>query len=108
VQFYNNQPCEIGSGGFNDSLTKWAAALQASTSAVKPRLYVGAPAWSPAGASAYANIGSPKGMQSIAKQSHDSNPVNFGGVMFWDGPEGMLNVEGGKDIIAWAKSGLTS
>jgi hypothetical protein len=28
------------------------------------------------------------------------------GVMFWDGPEGMLNQDGGKDIIAWAKTGL--
>jgi chitinase len=33
--------------------------------------------------------------------------ANFGGVMFWDGPEGMLNEAGGKDIIAWAKTGLT-
>ncbi len=26
----------------------------------------------------------------------------------YSGPEGHLNVEGGKDIIAWGKDGLTS
>jgi hypothetical protein len=32
---------------------------------------------------------------------------NLWGVMFWDGPEEMSNVEGGKDNIAWVKEGLT-
>lgn len=45
-------------------------------------------------------------MQTVASQVEEMGLDNFGGVMFWDGPEGMLNVEGGKDIIAWAKEGL--
>jgi hypothetical protein len=34
--------------------------------------------------------------------------MNFGGVTSRDGSEGMLNEADGKDIIAWAKLGLTS
>jgi len=67
---------------------------------------LGAPAWSAAGPSAYAHIGSPEGMQGVAKQVQDLGLTNFGGVLFWDGPEAELNVEEGKDIISWAKMGL--
>jgi chitinase len=106
VQFYNNAPCEVGSTGFNASLQQWSTALEASPLVPKPRLYMGAPAWSLAGPSAYARIGSPKGMQAIAAQTEALGLSNFGGVMFWDGSEGLMNVEDGKDIISWAKSGL--
>jgi hypothetical protein len=68
--------------------------LEAPSSARKPRLYIGAPAFSAAGVIAYEKIRS-------------MGLLNLRGVMFWDGPEGMLNVEGEKDIIAWAKEGLT-
>lgn len=108
VQFYNNPECEINSSGFNDSINTWSTALEASTLAAKPRLYIGAPAFSEAGSTAYAKIGSPEGMEAVAKDARGLSLSNFGGIMFWDGPEGMLNVEGGKDIIAWAKEGLTS
>jgi len=73
---------------------------------VKPRFYVGAPAFSVAGVSAYATLGGPEGIKGVATTVAALNLPNFGGFMFWDGPEGMLNVEGGKDIIAWAKAGL--
>lgn len=74
--------------------------------AVKPRLYIGAPAFAEAGPSAYANIGSPAGMGEVAQSVRDKMTPNFGGVMLWDGPEGMANREGGLDIITWAKQGL--
>jgi chitinase len=45
-------------------------------------------------------------MEAVAKNAKGLGLENFGGVMFWDGPEGMLNQDGGKDIIAWAKMGL--
>jgi chitinase len=108
VQFYNNPPCEIGSAGFDASIKQWSAALEASTLVSKPRLYVGAPAFSEAGVSAYAHIGNAEGMMGIANSVEKMGLNNFGGVMFWDGPEGMLNLEGGKDIISWAKEGLHS
>jgi len=108
VQFYNNPPCEIGSTGFAASVDQWSTALEASTLAVKPRLYIGAPAFSAAGPSAYANIGSAEGMEGVAAGVVDMSLPNMGGIMFWDGPEGRANVEGGLDIIAWAKEGLES
>jgi chitinase len=56
--------------------------------------------------SAYAHIGTPEGMMGIARSVENMGLNNFGGIMFWDGPEGMLNLEGGQDIISWAKEGL--
>lgn len=100
VQFYNNQPCEIGSRGFEASVKQWSTALKKSTLAVKPRLYVGAPAFSAAGSTAYANIGNAEGMEKVAAEVKGLGLSNFGGVMFWDGSEGLLNVKGGTDIIA--------
>lgn len=47
-------------------------------------------------------------MQPVAHSVKSLGLANFGGVMFWDGPEGMANVEGGKDIISWAKAGLVA
>jgi chitinase len=108
VQFYNNGPCEIGSTNFHDSIHQWSAALDASTLSPKPRLYVGAPAWSAAGPTAYTHIGSPMGMRGIAADVKGLGVANLGGVMFWDGPEAMLNLEAGKDILGWTKEGLVS
>lgn len=107
VQFYNNPACEIGSVNFTTSLKQWSMALEESTLSPKPRLYLGAPAWGAAGPGAYSHIGSPEGMQGIAKYVEDMQLANFGGVMFWDGPEARINTEGGKDILSWTKTGLT-
>lgn len=74
----------------------------------KTSLLSGAPAWSEAGPGAYQGIGGPQGMMGIAKGLEAMNLPNFGGVMFWDRSEGVANVQGGKDIIAWAKTGLTA
>lgn len=83
VQFYNNPWCQIGSpqNGLTTSLTQWSNALLASTMAVKPRLYLGAPAFSAAGSTAYAAIGNAQGMQAIAKNFEDLGLSNAGGVM---------------------------
>jgi hypothetical protein len=45
-------------------------------------------------------------MQSIAKSVKDLDLENFGGIMYWDGPEAMRNTQGGKDILEWTKAGL--
>lgn len=106
VQFYNNKPCEIGSAGFVDSVELWSAALTKSSLSPQPKLYIGAPSWSLAGPSAYANIGSPKGMHGVAQQVKALGLPNLGGLMYWDGPESTLNFEDGKDIVAWGKDGI--
>ncbi|RDL39109.1 uncharacterized protein BP5553_03449 [Venustampulla echinocandica] len=107
VQFYNNPPCEIGSSGFAASVKQWDAALQKSSLSVKPRLYIGAPAWGAAGPGAYnGGIKSAKGIVAVLNHARRLGVKNFGGAMFWDGPQGEGNVEGGKSILAWAKDGL--
>jgi hypothetical protein len=75
-------------------------------SSSKARLYLRAPAWPGADKTTYADIGTAQGMEAVTKNAKSLGLGNFGGVMFWDGPEGMLNQDGGKDIIAWAKAGL--
>lgn len=96
---------------------------------MKPKLYIGAPGWAAAGASAYAGMGGPKGMGGVVEKVGRMEGVEVGGVMFWllilcffffslfvvrwcadcfdrDGPEGIVNVEGGKSILGWAKEAL--
>jgi chitinase len=102
VQFYNNLPCSIGTSGFAASLQGWSSTLSSS----KARLYLGAPAWPDADETTYKQIGTAHGMEAVAQNVVKMGLKNFGGVMFWDGSEGLQNVVDGKDIIAWAKSGL--
>jgi chitinase len=102
VQFYNNPPCSIGTLGFAASLQSWSSTLSPS----KARLYLGAPAWSGADETTYEKIGTASGMEAIVQKVAQMGLANFGGVMFWDGSEGLQNQVDGKDIIAWAKSGL--
>lgn len=99
VQFYNNPQCEIGSTGFDASLKQWSTALSLAPTSIKPQLYLGAPAFSQAGPTAYDAIGSAKGIVPVVKQVKGLGLSNFGGVMYWDGAEGMLNIEGGKSIM---------
>ncbi|RAL61297.1 hypothetical protein DID88_009433 [Monilinia fructigena] len=91
VQFYINPSCECTERGEKDRSLKW---------------FLGAPAWSAAGPTAYANIGSAEAMKAVARHVASEGFDNFGGVMFWAGPEGLANVGGGKSIVAWAKEGL--
>ncbi|PQE18286.1 hypothetical protein CJF32_00008006 [Rutstroemia sp. NJR-2017a WRK4] len=90
--------------GYETSLRQWASALEKGVG----KWYLGAPAWSQAGPTAYASIGGAKEMKKVVSDVVDQGFSNFGGVMFWAGPEAQANTEGGKDIIAWAKDGLTN
>ncbi|RDW62814.1 hypothetical protein BP5796_11116 [Coleophoma crateriformis] len=108
VQFYNNAGCEIGSSDFSTSVEGWSAHLQSSTLNPPPRLYIGAPSFPAAGSTAYSAIGSAGGMENIAKEVKSIGVSNLGGIMFWDGSEGLDNVQNGKTIIDYAKIGLTS
>jgi chitinase len=103
VQFYNNPPCSIGTLGFTTSLKGWSQTLMSS----RARLYVGTPAWPGADQTTYEKIGTAQGMEEVARNLKEMGLINFGGVMFWDGSEGVLNQEDGKDIMAWAKAGLS-
>lgn len=52
--------------------------------ATKPKLYLGVPAWSEAGSSAYGTIGGAKGMEGVVRGVERMGLGNFGGVMFWE------------------------
>ncbi|KAK4191227.1 glycoside hydrolase [Podospora australis] len=112
-EFFNNPACEIGSDGFYDSLLQWSRVLAdgivplRDSSAFRTRMYVGIPAWREAAPAAYNDLGGAKGARTLASQLKSVGGLsNIGGLMIWDGPEGLDNVREGLSIIAWAKSGL--
>jgi hypothetical protein len=90
VQFYNSPACEIDAPGFNASIISWTKNLNASTLSPKPRLYIGAPAWTDASPMAYKEIiGGPQGMKKVVSGVRELMAQNgvggwLGGVMFWD------------------------
>lgn len=75
TEFFNNPACEIGSDAFHDSLRPWTALLTSGvaplldSSAMRTRLYVGAPAWAAAAPSAYNSGfgGWPRGVIALAQ-----------------------------------------
>lgn len=101
VQFYNNPSCELSSSGFADSFAGWSDELFAANNNTK--LYIGVGASAAAG-SGYVD-GAGLGHQvSLARQLYTEN---LGGVMLWDGVEGLGNVdEYGNDYLVYAKGSL--
>ncbi|KAI9692142.1 MAG: Chitinase 1 [Bathelium mastoideum] len=105
VQFYNNPPCNLGTGGFLESFQAWSADLAGNTSTgAGPRLFIGAGAWSGAGSGYVAGsdlAGVLDGVKSL-------DVPNFGGMMFWDGTEGLANQDAtGEDFLDYAKQALS-
>ncbi|KAI4755026.1 glycoside hydrolase [Aureobasidium sp. EXF-3400] len=101
VQFYNNPSCELSSSGFAGSFAAWSDELFAANNQTK--LYIGVGASEKAG-SGYVD-GAGLGHQvNLARQLYTSN---LGGVMLWDGVEGLENVdEYGNDYLVYAKGSL--
>ncbi|KAL8692551.1 MAG: hypothetical protein Q9218_002444 [Villophora microphyllina] len=101
VQFYNNGDCNIGQPGFAASLKAWSQDLAAKGSG--PKLFVGAP-----GCTACAGSGYLPGdqMTNVIGSAKAAGLPNFGGVMLWDGPEGKMNADGGKDYLSVVKGAL--
>lgn len=101
VQFYNNPSCELSSAGFAGSFAGWSDELLAANNNTK--LYIGVGASAAAG-SGYVD-GAGLGHQvSLARQLYTEN---LGGVMLWDGVEGLGNVdEYGNDYLVYAKGSL--
>ena len=80
-----------------DSPRLWRASLRLSRS--KARLYLGVSAWPGADNAAYRNIGTAKVMEVVARYVKSMDLGNLGGVIFWDGPEGMLNENEGNHCM---------
>jgi len=100
VQFYNNGPCNVGQPGFTDSFKAWSSDLSAKGSG--PKLYIGAPGWAQGAGSGYVD---PSAMAGVVARVKDVS--NLGGVMLWDGPESMMNVNSGKDYTQVVKAALS-
>ncbi|KAL9008866.1 MAG: hypothetical protein Q9173_006049 [Seirophora scorigena] len=103
VQFYNNGDCNVGQPGFEASLTAWSRDLQSATGD-GPKLYIGAPGCSACAGSGYLGAGQMAGVLQKAKAAGLSN---LGGVMLWDGSEGMANREAaGKSYLSAVKGAM--
>jgi chitinase len=101
VQFYNNPSCELSSAGFADSIAAWSDELYTANNQTK--LYIGVGA-SEATGSGYVDGAGLGHKVSLARQLYTSN---LGGVMLWDGVEGLDNVdEYGNDYLVYAKGSL--
>lgn len=107
VQFYDNPSCELGSEGFQDSFAAWGELLASSTdtaaTAVSPRLFVGVGAWEGAG-SGYVEGAGLSSQISLVRELYVEN---LGGILLWDGSEGLQNVDQyGVDFLEYAKNAL--
>lgn len=106
VQFYNNGDCNVGRPGFEASLMAWSRDLQRPAGGGEggPRLYIGAPGCSACAGSGYLGAAQIAGVLQRAKAAGLSN---LGGVMLWDGSEGMANREaGGKSYLSAVKAAV--
>ena len=105
VQFYNNGPCNLGQAGFMDSFSAWSKQLAAGPNG-GPKLFVGTAACEIcAGQGSYLP---PAAMQQAVHGAVLANIKNMGGVMLWDGAEGVLNTAGGKNYLQDVKSALNA
>lgn len=98
VQFYNNGICNIGQSGFVDSFTAWSKNIAGG-----PQLYIGAPACEACAGSGYL---APGAVATAIKSATAANVPNMGGVMLWDGSEGMTNTAGGQTFNQVVKAAL--
>jgi len=112
VQFYDNTPCNIGTGqAFLDSVQAWSNDLASGTfnnvgnGVTSPRLYIGGFSYSPGYGSGYLPIDQ---FDSAIQQVMQLNLPNFGGVMLWDGPSGEADVTNGQTFMESVKDTLTS
>jgi chitinase len=91
VQFYNNPACNANTPAVIPSLSDWSKALMNSSQG--PMLYIGVLSFA-GGGTGYTDI---KGLETVIQQARKLS--NFGGVMLWDGSEGLMNVAAGINYI---------
>ncbi|KAK4230263.1 glycoside hydrolase superfamily [Podospora fimiseda] len=112
-QFFNNPACEVGSIGLVDSVFQWSRTVGDSivsmrdSSAFRTRLLIGIPGCLQAAPITFLRFGGVRGVQLLATQLRQLiGLVNLGGLMIWDGPQGLENIQDGLSILGWAKRGL--
>ncbi|KAK4200718.1 family 18 putative glycoside hydrolase [Triangularia verruculosa] len=109
--------CDLGGDNFLTSILQWTRlitegirTLGGSTTAIaRTKFFIGIPAWAEAAPNAYARLGGARAAGSLAIQLRGlglKGFFNLGGVMVFDGPEGIENVQEGRTILDWVKGGL--
>lgn len=102
VQFYNNPSCNLDSAGFLESFLAWSADLDSSRG-YGPRVFIGMGAWPGAGPGYVPGTS----LASVVARIKSLNVTNLGGIMLWDGTEGLLNKDSdGASYIDMAKMAL--
>ena len=101
VQFYGSRACNVGGPGFMDSFKAWSSDLSANGAG--PKLYIGAPGCEECAETGYVDAAT---MASTIASAKDAGISNFGGIMLWDGPMAVGNVQDGKDYTAVVKDVL--
>lgn len=105
VQFYNNPGCNLGTEGFWESVTAWSQDLAVAGNSRSsrvwaegngfgsrgPLMFIGAPAWAGGAGSGYVG---PSVFEGLMRRVKGLGLPNLGGVMLWDGSEGVGNVGG--------------
>lgn len=100
VRFYSTNYCSMTSSGFNASIKAWSLRLSG------PRLYLGAIAFTQDGIVGYEP---PSNFTAIVKSVYEMGLCNIGGIMLWDGPRAIWNVDSdGDNYIEVAKEALKS
>ncbi len=107
VRFYNALKCNIGSVGFNSSLTAWHNSLSqlVGPTSLFPRLYVGGLSF----ANNQSGYVLPENFATAIERAHGKTRSRFGGVMLWDGTNGLFTKGAdGETFINITKTALTS
>jgi chitinase len=98
-QFYSAPDCNLGTDGFETSLSAWSARLHG------PKLYIGAASFP--GATSSGGYEAPDAFAATVRSAKSLAKANFGGVMLWDGPHGHITMDSaGENFIAVSKEAL--
>lgn len=93
--------CNAGTPAFLKSFKAWSRQLSKNSGG--PKVFIGFPGCQRCAGSGYLN---PSDLKSTLEDAKGANLTNFGGVMLWDGPQAMANLEGGKDYLTQLKEVL--
>ncbi|MCJ1346034.1 hypothetical protein MMC31_004245, partial [Peltigera leucophlebia] len=102
VQWYNNPKCNAGTPAFLGNFKAWSTQL--SKNGVGPRLYVGLPGCQNCASSGY--LSGPALNLTLA-EAMSANVSNLDGIILWDGPQALANVQEGKDYLTRLKEALS-
>lgn len=100
-QFYDATSCGVSTSGFEASIKDWSSRLDTGN---KPSLLIGALSFDDG-----TGYEAPDTFADTIADVQDYNLTNFGGVMLWDGPYGLITTDSaGEDYIEVTKTALNA